>query len=654
MSKTVWAVLCVLLVLGAEGVACSQSGPSASPTVAPQMPVRSAPNAVVPNATAQATVPPTPVNLPTSLPPTFTATIIPTRASTPTSPPPTATLVPTPINLTPLPPTISGVILGAQGPVAGAIVQIQGTDNKTQTDQNGAFTLSGIKGTTPIVLTAWSEGYYVGWAALNPSAPDWFTAWKSGSGISIPLKPLPEKDNHLYPWFSFEGVQGSASCALCHREYKEWQADAHSQAAKNLRFITMYTGTDVNGRPGQPVQWGNSGAALPPDPSQPYYGPGFRLDMPNRAGNCATCHTPVASKVSNLKNCGWSGCHTDLTIERSRGVIDSHTLPLVSSGDGAEGVTCDFCHKVGDVILSPHTKLPLPDMPGILSMRLYRPDEGQQVFFGTLVDVNRRVSYLPLESKSEFCAPCHYGVFGGIVGVGNVTSGTLIYNSYGEWLASPYSDPKTGQTCQQCHMPVSSAKYFVFPERGGLVRDYAQLHDHTMPGAADEKLLQNSVTMKSGAQRVGNQLQVQVSITNDQTGHHIPTDAPIRSMILAVEALDADGKPLALVQGPVNPAYSGNYGGLPGKTFAKVLKDEWTGETPTGAYWRPVSIVEDTRLAALATDTTRYTFNAPTGKAVTVNVRLIFRRAFYELMKQKGWNDPDILMEHETIQIPVN
>jgi hypothetical protein len=290
-------------------------------------------------------------------------------------------------------------------------------------------------------------------------------------------------------------------------------------------------------------------------------------------------------------------------------------------------------------------------MPGILSLRLYRPDEGQQVFFGTLVDVNRRVSYSPLESESEFCAPCHYGVFGGVVGSGMVTSGTLIYNSYGEWLNSPYSDPKTGMTCQQCHMPVSSAKYFVFPERGGLTRDYATLHDHTMPGAADEKLLQNSVTMKSSAQRAGDQLQVQVSITNDKTGHDIPTDAPIRSMILVVEALDASGRPLALRLGPVNPAYSGNYGGLPGKTFAKVLKDEWTGETPTAAYWRPVSIVEDTRLPAIATDTTHYTFDLPTGKAAQVNVRLVFRRAFQDLMKLKGWTDPDILMEEENMRV---
>jgi hypothetical protein len=157
--------------------------------------------------------------------------------------------------------------------------------------------------------------------------------------------------------------------------------------------------------------------------------------------------------------------------------------------------------------------------------------------------------------------------------------------------------------------------------------------------------------MKSSAQHTGDQLWVQVSITNDKTGHHIPTDAPIRSMILAVEALDATGKRLTRSQGPVNPSWAGNYAGQPGKTFAKILKDEWTGETPTAAYWRPVSIVEDTRLAAMATDTTRYSFDLPAGQVAQVKVRLIFRRAFQALAKLKGWTDPDILMEEEAIQI---
>jgi hypothetical protein len=555
-----------------------------------------------------------------------------------------------PAQQTPLPPTLSGTVTNANGPVVGAIVQVQGTPNSTLTDQNGAFTLDGIESPPPVVLTAWSDGHYVGWIALDPDAED----WPGGDQIVITLKPLPEYDNHDYDWFSFEGVEGTASCGLCHREYEEWLADQHSKAATNHRFITMYTGTDMTGREGQPVLLGKDGSALPPDPNKPYYGPGYLLDNPNRTGNCAACHTPLASKAPNDQNCAWSGCHTNLTVERSPVFIAQPASPTGLTGDAGEGITCDFCHKIGDVILDPETHLPLPDMPGILSLRLYRPVEDEQVFFGTVLDVNRRVSYLPLESESAFCAPCHYGVFGGVVGAGTVTGGTVIYNSYGEWLDSPYSDPETGLTCQDCHMPVSSANWFVFPEQGGLVRDYVPLHNHTMPGAADEELLQNSVTMVSRAQRTGDQLEVEVNITNDQTGHHIPTDVPIRSMILVVEALDSNGELLTLLQGPVNPDYSGNYGGVPGKTFAKVLRDEWTGEAPTGAYWRPVTIVEDTRLAALATDTTRYTFDAPAGEAITVSVRLIFRRAFSELMEQKGWDDPDILMEQETIQVPAN
>jgi len=578
---------------------------------------------------------------------TTTAMIGITQTNTPTFLPPTATVVPTKVNLTPLPPVVSGVIIDANGPLAGAIVQIQGTNNKTITTAAGAFTLSGISGITPVVLTAWSEGYYIGWTSLNPSAPD----WKGGQDVRITLKPLPDKDNNLYPWFSFEGVKGSASCGLCHREYNEWKADAHSQAAQNPRFLTIYAGTDINGRQSQPVQWGNSGVALPPDPSKPYYGPGFRLDNPNRAGNCATCHTPVASKVPNQKNCGWLGCHTDLTIERSRNVIDPHTLPLGLSGGAAEGITCDFCHKIGAVTIDPHTKLPPPDMPGILSIRLYRPEEGQQVFFGTLVDVNRRVSYALLEMKSEFCAPCHYGVFGGVVGVGRVTGGVVIYNSYGEWLESPYSDPQTGKTCQDCHMPVANTDRFVFPERGGIARDYVPLHYHTMPGVTDEQFMKNAVTMKSTAAREGNNLKVEISITNDKTGHHVPTDAPIRSMMLVVEAFDKNGNPLNLVQGSILPSWTGNYAGKPGKAFAKVLRDDWTGETPTAAYWRPITVVEDTRLAAMATDTTNYLFDLVPGNAATIKVHLIFRRAFQALAQLKGWTDPDLIMAEETIQV---
>ena len=55
-------------------------------------------------------------------------------------------------------------------------------------------------------------------------------------------------------------------------------SDQHSL---HLRYTPA---TDVNGNAGQPTQWNYDGTILPHDPGKPYYGPGFRLDNPSRAG----------------------------------------------------------------------------------------------------------------------------------------------------------------------------------------------------------------------------------------------------------------------------------------------------------------------------------------------------------------------------------
>jgi hypothetical protein len=281
-------------------------------------------------------------------------------------------------------------------------------------------------------------------------------------------------------------------------------------------------------------------------------------------------------------------------------------------------------------------------------MRLYRSKGEQVLFFGTFDDVTRRVSRLPLEEESAFCAPCHFGVFWDEV----------IYNSFGEWLESPYSDPETGQTCQDCHMPVTDATTFVLPEKGGLERSPGRIFNHRMPGAMDEELLQNAVTMTATARLEGEAVVVQVDITNDKTGHHVPTDSPLRHLILLICATDAQGNILQQLDGPTVPEWGGvgdyalgYYAGLPGKGFAKILEELWTEISPTGAYWNPTRVLSDNRLAAFATDTSTYIFAAPTEGEVTVEVALLFRRAFKELMDQKGWDVPDILMEWEVITL---
>src|SRR5690349_95253 len=62
---------------------------------------------------------------------------------------------------------VAGTIMNEKGAVSGAIVQAQGTSNKTQTAEDGSFTLSGLGDLSSVTLTAWSAGHYIGWIKLD-------------------------------------------------------------------------------------------------------------------------------------------------------------------------------------------------------------------------------------------------------------------------------------------------------------------------------------------------------------------------------------------------------------------------------------------------------------------------------------------------------
>ncbi len=75
-------------------------------------------------------------------------------------------------------------------------------------------------------------------------------------------------------------------------------------------------------------------------------------------------------------------------------------------------------------------------------------------------------------------------------------------------------------------MPSPGRIHFAIINQGGVARDPRTLSNHLMPGAADQDLLQNAVSMEVVPERDAGTLTVTVSITNDQTGHHVPTDSP--------------------------------------------------------------------------------------------------------------------------------
>ena len=533
--------------------------------------------------------------------------------------------------------SIKGLVIDVDGnPVSQAVVRIKTTDKYVLTNSDGEFTFEKLNFLEPIKLTAWAPGYFIGGGEeVTPGTSD----------LTLFLQRFSKTDNPEYQWLSSTEQGGTGEdqgCAECHSNagtelgitlpVDEWLLDAHSISARNPRFLSMYSGTNLDGEKSPQTRFefikDYGLLPIPLDPDSEYFGPGYKLDFPDSHGNCATCHAPLSA------------------------VNDPYGIdPTAISGVNAEGVSCDFCHKIWDVKLDPETGLPYPNTTGVLSYEFLRPDEGHQFFAGPLDDVAPgEDTYLPLQKESQFCAPCHQGVFWD----------TVIYDSYGEWLNSPYNDPETGQTCQDCHMPSTGATFFALPEKGGEERFPETISGHYMPGAMDEELLQNAVTMKTEVVEDQGKIIVTVELINDKTGHHVPTDSPLRHLILLVSAKDKDG-PLTLMEGQRLPDWvgvgdpaEGFYAGLPGNTYAKVLREHWTNIMPSGAYWNPTAIEYDNRIAAFETTKSEYIFKSPSSGVVNLRIELWYRRAFIELTQIKEWNVPDILMESSELSISID
>ncbi|MBW1780783.1 MAG: hypothetical protein JRL30_08570 [Deltaproteobacteria bacterium] len=536
--------------------------------------------------------------------------------------------------VTEAPAPIKGVVCDADGPVVGARVGPQGGKRRVQTDAAGRFILKEFPRGRSVAISAWKEGYYCA-LIRDVKAP--------AEDLRFTLIPYQTDDNPHYQWIPPTGEKG---CAECHNPaiIEMSLSDAHLQAARNPRFLTMYNGTDMDGNQSPPTRYGVANASwknlrvpLPPDLSKPYYGPGYVLDFPETPIDCNACHIPGASLVGTLN-------------------------PNEAEGVDQFGVHCDFCHKVGGVRMDPVTHMPFPTRPGVLSMDMRRPfpddSERFQLFFGTFDDDNvpEEDTRLPLLQESRYCASCHYGVFWT----------TVIYNSYGEWLESPYSDPASGKgkTCQDCHMPSPTlwkGKRItnVAPGKGGIERNPFDIHSHLT--TVDETLLKEALTMTVSVRREAGDLVVKATLYNDKTGHHVPTDSPLRHLILLVDARDSKGARLRQVSGPRLPAWCGKgdpargyYAGLPGKAYAKILKEKWTAAFPVTAYWRHTEVISDNRIGAFDKDSVSVSFLSPPSGKTVITATLLYRRAFKELMDQKKWGIPDIVMAQERLVLAVD
>jgi nitrate/TMAO reductase-like tetraheme cytochrome c subunit len=326
-----------------------------------------------------------------------------------------------------------------------------------------------------------------------------------------------------------------------------------------------------------------------------------------RSAVCATCHAPTLSSPT-----------LEYDIREADGVAKS-------------GVHCDYCHKVAD---APTDKLGIRF--GRDGLHLLRPANGDLLTFGPLDDAVRKgesFGCLPLYKESRYCASCHEGIVFGV----------HAYGTYSEWLDSPAK--KTGQECQDCHMAPTGKMTNIAPGHGGIQRDPKTLASHHLPGGPE--LIRRAVTLKAQTKVVPNGRQVEIEIVAQHVGHRVPTGFVDRHLILVVHAVDANGRPVDLLEGERLPTSAGKWQGKAGMLYAKQLLGD-ADQTPL-SFWLHIAKTVDTRLLPEQPDRRTFVFDASVRR---INVQVWYRRFWQEVAEARGWNDNELLIAERRLGMP--
>ena len=519
--------------------------------------------------------------------------------------------------------TIQGRVTSVYGPVENARVRIAGSDKYTLTDRRGRYRLQVARVPSQgIRITAGKEGWFNNAQIAGPS----------GIVSDIYLNPIFLNDNPNYRFIS------PVFCSRCHTHLtRYWDQSKMAHTTSNPKVIEMYYGTDA-------FQHNN-------------VGPGYRIDHPNSNGNCAVCHAPSAAASSP-----WS---QDL-----KSILRSPRTEW-------DGISCDFCHKIKKVY-SDNTK---PSRMAPIFERQFSPRGNSVLVFGPYDDVvvpPMAASYSPVFNKGVYCAVCH-GHFKPL-GKGKKWDHKKIYSdsewkgfglkddtilpiqtTYWEWKhwqdQLSRKDPDKGKKCQDCHMSwrkdmLPYDNYIVdggARRMWGTYRSPENIHPHQFDGGTQTQL-KTALSMELDGKITGKKVDINVYITNTNGGHWVPTGETMRSVMLVLKVADSNGKPLKMIKGERLPKWTGkgkveagNYAGLPGSVFARVLQDD-KGHLNV-PFWRATAIASDTRIRPKTTVKLSYEFllenpeDEPTAEA-----KLIYRPVIRSWAKSKKWPVEDILI----------
>lgn len=518
---------------------------------------------------------------------------------------------------------VSGVVASKFGMVAKARVRIAGSSQFTLTDINGRFTLQTPPfPARPLQITAGKKGWF------NNSV----SVWPGSRGANIQLYPLPQNDNPGYRHIS------PNVCAQCHNTLsKYWDKSKMAHATSNGKTLNMYNGTDATGRT--------------------LAGPGYKLDNPDKTGNCTFCHAPSSAFTRT-------------------GAKDIESA-LWSSRTEWDGISCDYCHKTRNVVKS-------NDTPSLYKPIFKRntPFRGNSILvlgpYDDVVNTAMSASFSPVYDKGIFCATCHSQVrklpdgqtwdrkkvyadqqwenFN--IGNDSVLPVQTTFQEWRQWQDSlKANDSNKEKSCQDCHMSwrKEMLPYDEYVVDGnarnmwGVKRDPENIRPHHFDGGTETQL-KTALSMEIQGTIRNDILEVIVYISNTNGGHWVPTGDPMRHIMLLVSAEDSSENRLELISGQTLPAWTGtgprkqgNYAGLPGKVFSKILAD--SAGKKNVPFWQADTIIADTRIKPKTTVTAKFKFkiNNPDDEPMAF-AKLIYRPFTKSLARIKKWDVKDILI----------
>ncbi len=317
----------------------------------------------------------------------------------------------------------------------------------------------------------------------------------------------------------------------------------------------------------------------------PFYQKEFMVASNDTAGIvdifCSRCHTPI-------------------------GVVSGEIPPKDGSqlSDIArQGVQCDFCHVISDS--NGTGNAPFVVSPGNTKWGPF--DNSKSAYHGS--------EYLELYTNSEYCGMCHDVI--------HPINGLVIDDTYTVWKEGAYA--KEGVMCQDCHMTPGITKFEANPGRAGSSaqkREHISTHDIVGGNAFVTKILGEEKYSKMAVERLekaatlnidapeiaqrGDNVSVNISITNSGAGHKIPTGvSEIRQMWLAVSVKDRNGKEV------YNTGQIDDSGTIVNarKVYNTILGD--AQEQPTLSFWLAESVLEDNRIPPKGTVSEKHTFKIP-------------------------------------------